>query len=120
MTNKFTPITKLQSLCCIWIKTGKPRRPLECVWIDLEMRSFEVASFAKDESVPAADETEGKRTTCFHRRALGTGRCMADVRAQRRSSGLVNRTVSSLARILIALAVLLTVAWADVGGRLPR
>jgi hypothetical protein len=119
MTNKFIPMERLQSLYCIWIKTGNPRQPLECLWIDLEVRSFQVASFANSESIPAeADETEGKRTTCIREKASPTGQRIADLRARRHFSGLVKKRAGSLARILIALAVLLTSAWADVGGRI--
>jgi hypothetical protein len=119
MTNKFIPTERLHSLYCIWIKTGNPRRPLECLWIDLEMRSFQVASFANNESIRAvADETERKRTECSRRKASPAAQRFADLRARRRSWGRLNRGVGSLTRILIALAVLLTSAWADVGGRI--
>jgi len=41
MTNTFIPTLSPQPLYCVWIKTGNPRRPLECVWIDPQLRSFQ-------------------------------------------------------------------------------
>jgi hypothetical protein len=120
MTNKFISMERLQSLYCIWIETGNPRRPLECLWIDLEIRSFQASSFAYSESIPAvAGETEVERTKCV-RKKPSPARGMEIVRARRGAFGPVNRKVGSLTRILIALAVLLTVAWAaESPGWLP-
>src|SRR5580704_17956721 len=40
MTNTFIPTLSRYPLYCVWIKTGNPARPLDCVWIDPELRSF--------------------------------------------------------------------------------
>ncbi len=105
MTKTFNTMKRLQSLYCTWIKTGNPRHPLECVWLNLEMRSARVTSFAFNESIRATvDEIEGERTQCV-RKKLSRPRPM-------------DEAVYSLARLLIALAVLLVPAWADVGGRI--
>jgi hypothetical protein len=121
MTNKFNPTKRLQSLYCVWINTGNPRRPLECFWIDSEMRGFQDVSLANNESIPvSACGTEGKRIGCIRKKASPTRRGFESLRKRRRSSGLMNRGARSLTRILIALTVLLTSAWADVGGRIGR
>jgi hypothetical protein len=41
MTNNFIPALPRHALYCVWITTGDSRRPLECVWIDPEFRSFQ-------------------------------------------------------------------------------
>ena len=70
MTNKFIPMKRVQSLYCVWIKTGNPRRPLQCLWIDLEMRSFQAASFRNQESIyEASSGDEGERTNCARKKA---------------------------------------------------
>lgn len=103
----FNTMKRLQSLYCIWIKTGNLRHPLKCVWLDLEMRSARVTSLAYNESIrAAAGEIERKRTQCV-RKKLSRPRPM-------------NEGVYSLARLLIALVILLTTAWADVGGRIAE
>jgi hypothetical protein len=105
MTKTFNTMKRLQSLYCTWIKTGNPRHPLECVWLNLEMRSARVTSFAFNESIRATvDEIEGERTQCV-RKKLSRPKPM-------------DEGVYSLARLLIALALLLAPAWADVGGRI--
>jgi Ca-activated chloride channel family protein len=40
MANNFIPTLPRHTLYCVWIATGDPRRPLECIWIDPEFRSF--------------------------------------------------------------------------------
>jgi hypothetical protein len=118
MTNKFIPTKRHQSLYCVWIKTGNPRQPLDCVWIDPEMRSFQDVSLANNESIPAAageTESEGSKGVC--RKISPKSQRIADLRARRRFSRM-SRGVRSLTRLLIAIAVLLTSAWADVGGRI--
>jgi len=113
MTNLFNPTKRLQSVYCVWIKTGNLRHPLDCVWIDLGRR------LANNESIRvAACETDGKRTQSVGKRGSPTGQCIADLRVRRRSSGPLNRRGGSLLRLLIALAVLLSSAWAGVGGRI--
>jgi hypothetical protein len=73
MTKIFTPTKRLQSLYCIWTKTGNPRRPLDCIWIDLEMRSFQHLSLANNELIPAAaDETNCAGSTCLRKKAPHT------------------------------------------------
>jgi hypothetical protein len=98
MTNQFIPMERLQSLYCLWIKTGNPRQPLECLWIDLEMRSFQVASFAYSESIPAvARETEVERTKCV-RNEPSPAQGMEIVRARRGAFGSLNGKVGSVTR----------------------
>jgi hypothetical protein len=41
MANNFIPTLPRHTLYCVWIMTGDSRRPLECVWIDPEFRSFQ-------------------------------------------------------------------------------
>src|ERR1700693_3942113 len=41
MTNNFIPALPRHALYCVWITTGDSSRPLECVWIDPEFRSFQ-------------------------------------------------------------------------------
>jgi hypothetical protein len=47
MTNIFIPTLRPQPLYCVWIKTGNPRRPLECVWIDPQLRSFQSSDISE-------------------------------------------------------------------------
>jgi hypothetical protein len=42
MTNNFIPTLPRHTLYCVWIRTGDLSRPLECVWIDPEFRSFQI------------------------------------------------------------------------------
>jgi hypothetical protein len=44
MKNTFIPTLSLQSLYCVWIKTGNPSHRLEWVWIDPELRSFQFSN----------------------------------------------------------------------------
>jgi hypothetical protein len=41
MTNTFIPILGHCPLYCVWIETGNPTHPLDHVWFDPELRSFE-------------------------------------------------------------------------------
>ena len=41
MTSTFIPTLPRHTPYCMWIRTGDPRRPLECIWIDPEFRSFQ-------------------------------------------------------------------------------
>ena len=44
MTNNFIPALPRHALYCVWIMTGDSRRPLKCVWIDPEFRSFQLTN----------------------------------------------------------------------------
>ena len=57
MTNTFIPTLGRHPLYCVWIATGNPSRPLACVWIDPELRTFQVpdtgrTAAAREESFP--------------------------------------------------------------------
>jgi hypothetical protein len=44
------------TLSCVWIATGNPRRPLECVWIDSDVRAALGATGTEDGAVPLGED----------------------------------------------------------------
>jgi hypothetical protein len=116
MTNKFISNFSHQGLYCIWIKTGNPRQPLACVWIDPQMRSYEL-EYVRQSSAPCRNINQtGNNAELRRNRKVESGNRVTRLEAPRRSHA--NELVLSVALITIALLILLSAAWADVGGRI--
>ena len=51
MTNNILTLQKPFRLTCFWVRTGNPRNPLACVWVETNARNKDkVASSSNDES----------------------------------------------------------------------
>jgi hypothetical protein len=104
MKNVFIPTKRLQSRYCVWVKTGNPRQPLECVWIDLEMRSFQNMGSEKTSSLPtASSEAEREKSSCTRRKAPLASRRFAALRATRHFFEIVARFSSNFRPTRVAL-----------------
>jgi hypothetical protein len=116
MTNKFISNFPHQGLYCVWTKTGNPRQPLACVWIDPQMRSYE-SEYVHQSSVACTKTNQAaeKGELCRNRKLKSASRVTRFETARwSQASGLVR----SVALITIALLILLNAAWADIGGRI--
>jgi hypothetical protein len=118
MTTKFISNFPQQGLYCIWIPTGNPRRPLACLWIDPEMRSY-VLEYVRQPSVSCAkvNEPANKAELCRDRKLKSASR-VTRFDTPRRSYSKSRGLVRAVALITVALLILLNAAWADIGGRI--
>jgi Ca-activated chloride channel family protein len=55
MMSNFIPTLPRHTLYCVWVTTGDPRRPLECIWIDPEFRSFQLMDV--EQTTPTSAKT---------------------------------------------------------------
>jgi hypothetical protein len=115
MPTKFISTFPCQGLYCVWIATGNPRQPLACIWIDPQMRTYELeysnrvpAGYAKPNRSVSEVEVHQDRHEFVSR--PGTPNSP-------RGHAKLPTILRSCALIVIALSVLVNPAWADVGGR---
>jgi hypothetical protein len=113
MTTKFISDFSHLGLYCVWIKTGNPRRPLACIWIDPETRTSGL-QYVRQPSEPRASRPANKTEACRDRK-LNVSRRLATSRQRHATPPGV---ALSFALIAIAVLILLNVAWADIGGRI--
>jgi Carboxypeptidase regulatory-like domain len=117
MPTNFVSTLPRMGLYCVWIATGNPRQPLACIWIDPRMRSYGLDYF---QQAPI-----GRVESCNLTNKIG----MCRDPKFKSSTGLVSFEVSRLSQtngkrarwvalVLLALSVLLNLAWADVGGQI--
>src|ERR1700732_2350564 len=120
MTNTFIPTLNRQPLYCVWIKTGNSEHPLDRVWIDPELRSFQCFDVDRAAAIRAKnDECQSEALaepfpkkglfakqlfiTTFRREEMKVKTCSARKR---------------LSWVVVVLCFLLNPAWADVAGRI--
>src|ERR1700680_1576071 len=108
MTNTFIPTLSPQPLYCVWVKTGNPSRPLECVWIDPQLRSFQ--SFDIEGTTEL--RTSSPKEDHFSKQIFIRDFQEKELKTRTRHAARVLLTA------LAVLCVLLSSAWADVGGRI--
>jgi len=113
MTTKFISNFPHLGLYCVWIKTGNPRRPLACIWIDPETRTSGL-QYVRQPSEPRASRLANKTEACRDRK-LNVSRRLATSRQRHATPPGV---ALSFALIAIAVLILLNAAWADIGGRI--
>jgi hypothetical protein len=113
MTTKFISNFPHLGLYCVWIKTGNPRRPLACIWIDPETRTSGL-EYIRRPSEPCASQATNKTEACRDRK-LNVTRRLATPRQRHTNRPGVAR---SFALTAVALFILLNAAWADIGGRI--
>jgi hypothetical protein len=120
MTNTLIPTLNRQPLYSVWIKTGNPAHPLDRVWIDPELRSFQF--FNPDSSAPVRatnDECEPDAPAePFPKNSSFTGQLIT-IPIKREKMKIKPCSVTQrLVWIVVALCFLLHIAWADVAGKI--
>jgi hypothetical protein len=78
MTTEFISTRPRLGLYCVWIATGNPRQPLACIWIDPQMRTYEL-EYVRPAPVTRGTQFGNEAETCRDRKArvprqLGTSR----------------------------------------------
>ena len=116
-TNFVSTLPRL-GLYCVWIATGNPRQPLACIWIDPEMRSYrldypQLAPAGRVESCHSAKKIE----TCRDRTPTPSKR-LVTFKTSRHSQARRSQVALCFALVVLVVSVLLSLAWADVGGRI--
>ena len=108
MTSTFIPTLGRHPLYCVWLETGNPSRPLACVWIDPELRTFQ---FPDVESVASTREkTDEHEPDTLAERFIPA--------SQRRDMKTKTRlTLRPLSWVSVVFC-LLNAAWADVAGKI--
>ena len=117
MTNTFIPTLSRQPLYCVWIETGNPAHPLDCVWMDPELRSFVDVEVAPPRATNHGNEPEAfgraRSTEGALRRALFT------IPFTRKAmKGKTRSAVKRCSWVVILLCFLLHTACADMAGRI--
>lgn len=117
MPTNFVSTLPRMGLYCVWIATGNPRQPLACIWIDPEMRSYGLEDFqqAPTGCVESSQPTKTTEMCREQKRKSSTRLVSFEVSRLSRTNG--NRALW-VALVLLVLSLLLTPAWADVGGRI--
>lgn len=117
MPTNFVSTLPRMGLYCVWIPIGNPRQPLACIWIDPEMRSYEVERFQQAPTRRVESAQLENKTDEYRDRKSKPSRRLVSFEVSRPSRTNGNR-VRWVALILLVLGVLLNTAWADVGGRI--
>lgn len=117
MPTNFVSTLPRMGLYCVWIPTGNPRPPLACIWIDPELRSCGLEHFQQAPTgCVESSQLRNKPETCRDRKHKSSRRLVSfEVSQLSQANGNRARWV---ALVLLALSVLLNLAWADVGGRI--
>jgi hypothetical protein len=117
MTNTFIPTLSRNPLYCVWIETGNPARPLDCAWIDPELRSFVNVETAS--SIRATNESEPE-TSPDPLLGKGLFAAQSSITPIRRGEMQVKAcsAMKRLSWVVVVLCFLLNIASADVAGRI--
>jgi hypothetical protein len=116
MPTKFISTLPREGLYCVWVATGDPRRPLACIWIDPQMRSYQFES-VRSTSAGGVTQTGNESEMCRDRKPKSSRRLViSNVSRQWRTSR--TQVARWIALVVVMLSVLCNPAWADVGGRI--
>jgi hypothetical protein len=116
MTNKFIPTLARQPLYCLWIKTGNPKHPLDRVWIDPELRSFQF--YDVNSAAPIRATNNECEPEAGAERSPVKGRLARELLVTPfRREELKVKTMKRLSWVVAVLWFFLNTAWADVAGR---
>ena len=114
MPTHFVPTWRPEPFYCFRVKTGNPRRPLACIWIDPQLRSAETMTI-REVPLTSVTENELQNRACSARAVCNA---VTKPKVQRRWASKGHLITTQLTFALAAFCVLLGTAWADVGGRI--
>ena len=120
MTNTFIPTLSRQPLYCVWIRTGNPEHPLDRVWIDPELRSFQYLNVGPVAPIRATNgecELDAPAEPFPKEGPFGEQLFMTPVRRKEMKVKPCS-AMKRLSLIGVVLCFLLNTAWADVAGRI--
>jgi hypothetical protein len=120
MTNTFIPTLSRHPLYCVWIETGNPAHPLDRVWIDPELRSFQFPNVGS--AAPIRVQSDECEPEALADRPPERGRFAKQLfMTTFRGKEMKVKTCSAMKRlswVVVVFCFLLNTAWADVTGRI--